>query len=921
MISRRYIPPRPTSQRPLQNSSWLPPLPASKSGGESFGSMTRPMSAPSLDNHQVSRQSRSQTTASQRYHRGSHISSQERSRPSTATGFEPLHAVKRRNVKDLRKGLDAMTAPSMMDLRLNNQNVRKKLQQNGFANVKPFKIPPLERLRMEIRTLFQGQEWEFLETIQVVEFRDALEQKCAVPSGTFRNNTFMKLLSEEVERHRSALTRARRSADANDAMLRQTVVTDAPATVIDTALQEDEVATDSQGVPIIPESHQQTPQDVSKRQQEKPKDCEALWASTFKRLSHDFEIHADELPRALELIGIPKPDINWIDEVKTAISRYSTLSLSEFSVFVRNYRKRQSEHFREKFQEYDVDGSGAVDKTELRDLLNRVGITPLPAVLEQVIDEVDDDGSGCVGFDEFEKVMEIMRVREGFTKNEVAEFDHAFKKFDLDMSGEIDTNELLGILGWLGYSQNKEAVNEVVSKVDFDGSGSVSREEFLVCMRQLRQKEVDHVRAIMASCDEDGSGTINSKELHGLLKALGYNLSPDVLREVCADAGCENKTEMTFEDIWTMISLFRMREGFLRSEVEDLQEAFDKYDKHGRSELDCIDLGHVLRWLGYSPSLQEQQMLVAEVDVDKSGLLDLSEFMKLMRKKREASLFKMRNAFCTFEKNTNDDVVGTGHLKHSEGSVLRALRLIGIFKIPRDFAQGQPSYSNEVDFESFVKMVKRCHEIDRNVFRQNAGFSDAMVSDYKKKFEVYDADRSGDISNRELQRLLLDLYPADATSKDARPKLQKLMQAVDDDQNGRLDFGDFLRLNRQYQTELENDRILKEQIAIEETGIEASEVEGYRSLFQQESGHTKESSLNFSHIHRMMSGIVSLGAKHNEELQAIIGSIGGSDGKVDFPEFLRIIKQVQDLNLANINEKAAELSMNEKGVEHSVSSE
>lgn len=804
--------------------------------------------------------------------------------------------------------MDAMTAPSMMDLRLNNQNVRKKLQQNGFAKVKPFKIPPLERLRMEIRMLFTGREWDFLETIQVVEFRDALEQKCAVPPGTFRNNTFMKLLSEEVERHRAALMRARHNAEA---MLRPSVATDAPANVSTTELQEDEVVNDSQDVPTTPKSTQQTPQDVPKSQQEKPKDCEALWASTFNRLCHDYELHVDELPRALELVGVQKPNVDWIDEIKEAITRYSTLSLSEFSVFVRKYRERQSEHFRKIFQEYDVDGSGAVEKAELRDLLNSVGITPLPAVLEQVIEEVDEDGSGCVGFDEFEKVMEIMRVREGFTKNEVAEFDHAFKKFDRDMSGEIDTTELLLILGWLGYSQNEANVDEVVSKVDFDGSGSVSREEFLVCMRQLRQKEVDHVRALMASCDADGSGTLNSKELHGLLKALGYNLSPDVLREVCADAGCESNTEMTFEDIWTMISLFRMREGCLRSEVEDLQEAFDKYDKHGKGELDCIDLGHVLRWLGYSPSLQEQQTLVAEVDVDKSGLLDLSEFMKLMRKKREASLSKMQKAFCTFERDTNDNGVGTGHLKHSEGSVLKALRLVGIFKIPREFAQGQPLYSNEVDFESFVKMVKRCHEIDRNVFRQNAGFSDEVVAEYKKKFEVYDADKSGDISNRELQRLLVDMYPADAMSKDARPKLQKLLQAVDTDGNGRLDFGDFLRLNRQYQTELENERILKEQLAIEETGFEASEVEGYRSLFQQESGQTKESSLTFSHIHSMINRIVSLGAKHNEELKEIIGSIDGSEGKHDFPEFLRIMKQVQDLNLANINEKAAEFSMSE----------
>lgn len=795
-----------------------------------------------------------------------------------------------------------MTAPSMMHLRLNNQNVKKKLQQKGYDKMKPYRIPPLERLRMEIRMLFSGRDWDFLETIQVVEFRDALEQKCGVPFGTFRNNTFMKLLSEEVEQHRAALIRAKENAD----LAFQSSVIDVPATVGATSLQVDEVAqvgtTESQVAPTSP----QAPKDVPKTQQELPKDCEPLWASTFQRLNHDGEIHADELFRALELTGTQKPNQGWIDEIKETISRYSTLSLSEFTVFVKKYRQRQSEHFRKVFNEHDVDGSGAVEKSELRDLLSSVGVAPLPAVLEQVMEEVDEDGSGSVGFEEFEKVMEIMRIREGFTKTEVAEFDRAFKKFDRDLSGEIDTDELIGILGWLGYSQSKDTLHQVVEKVDFDGSGSVSREEFLVCMRQFRQKEVDNVRALMLACDADGSGTISSTELHGLLKALGYNLSPDVLREVSADAGCDSKTELNFEDIWTMISLFRMREGFLRAEVEDLRQGFDKYDKRGQSELDCVDLGHVLRWMGYSPSLEEQQKLVAEVDVDKSGELDFAEFMKLMRKKREALFFQMYNAFCTFESD-NDSGPGTGRLQHAGRNVMKALRTLGIYKMPPDFAEGRPLYSADVDFEDFVKMVKKSHEIDRNTFRQNAGFSDEVVKEYKEKFEIYDADHSGDISNRELQRLLLDLYPADAMSKDARPKMQKLMEAVDDDQNGRLDFGDFLRLNRQYQTELENERILKEHLAIEETGFETSEVDEYRSLFQASKGNGA-STMTFSEIHKMINSIVPLGDKHKEELKAIIGSMDGAEHTAEFADFLRIMRQVQDLNLASINDKAAEMS-------------
>lgn len=809
-------------------------------------------------------------------------------------------------VKDLRGKLDAMTAPSLMNLRLNNQNVRKRLEVEGFEKTAAYKVPPLEKLRMEIRMGFQGRDWDFLETIQVVEFRDALEQKCGVPAGTFRNNTFLKLLSEEVQRHRVNLMRAAESeknaqqaaAAAEAAEGKSPTAAAVAAAVAQVDDGETRTSSNSANEPR-PGSGSGPPG----KPKQKPEDCEALWASTFERLKVDGELHVEELARSLELIGIQAPEKEWIDEIITTLTRYSTLSLNEFTVFVKKYKDRQREYYKEVFNENDSDNSGAVDKTELRELLNNVGIVPLKHVLEQVMEEVDEDGSGTVGFDEFEKVMEILRVREGFTKSEVEEFEHAFKKFDRDGSGEIDTDELIGILGWLGYTQSDAVVKEVLQKVDFDGSGSVSKEEFLVCMRQFRQKEVDNVNALIAECDTDGSGTINSAELRGLLKTLGYKLSPDVLREIEKDAGCAEKAEMTFNDLWQMIRLFRMREGFLRAEVEELKEGFDKYDKRGHGEVDCIDLGHILRWLGYSPSLQEQQILVAEVDIDHSGLLDFSEFMKLMRKKREAFFTKTFQAFCKHEVECEAEA-GTGQLKME--TVLKALRLVGVFKVPFEIDKDQT-----IDFEVFVRMVKKSHDIARDSFRANAGFTDDEVRGYKDAFNMYDADRSGDISNRELQRLLVDLYPADAQSKESREKLAKVMEAADADGNGRLDFGDFLRMNRQYQTELENDRILKEHLVIEETGFDSSEVEGYRSLFKQESTRNAGGQLTFSDIRRMIHSIVPLGAKHLVDLKEIIGKSGlveGSGNTVGFPEFLRVMKQVQDLNLANINEKSAEVA-------------
>eukprot|EP00746_Dinoflagellata_sp_MGD_P015705 gnl/MRDRNA2_/MRDRNA2_135015_c0_seq1.p1 gnl/MRDRNA2_/MRDRNA2_135015_c0~~gnl/MRDRNA2_/MRDRNA2_135015_c0_seq1.p1 ORF type:complete len:929 (-),score=209.92 gnl/MRDRNA2_/MRDRNA2_135015_c0_seq1:200-2986(-) len=916
MLAKAFAPPHASTGGP----GWLPSVSEGKRNGGSSGAMKRPMSAPSLNQRQGNPPRQTQTRYSRSGPFGSQPANQGRPRPSTASSMGSrssvilsgrgsiravveLDRVKPGSVKDLTTRLDAMTAPSLLDLRQNNQNIRKRLQQEGLT-MQPYKVPPLDRLRMEIREMFNGRDWDFLETIQVVEFRDALEHKCGVPSGTFRNNTFMRILSEEVQRHRAYLLRV--SAENAEFMAQQSFAEDAAGVASPTAgragLQFDDAGVDS---PTSPKSPAPTPKAGGATPKEKPENCEALWASTFHRLKIDGELHTDNLQQALELIGFQKPDQSWIDDITRSITKYSTVSISEFSVFVKKFKEKQREFYKEVFSENDKDASGFVDRGELRDLLRTVGIVPLPAVLEQVMEEVDEDLSGTVGFEEFEKVMEIMRVREGFTKQEITDFDAAFKKFDRDLSGEVDTNELQGILGWLGYSQDSRGVHQVVKKVDIDGSGSVSQEEFLVCMRYFRTEEVDKVTALMAANDQDGSGTISSAELRGLLHSLGYHLSPDVLREVAADAGCESKAEMTFDDIWTMIGLFRMREGFLRAEVEDLRQAFKKYDKRGSGEIDCVDLGHVLRWLGFSPSLQEQQLLVADVDIDKSGLLDFSEFMKLMRKKREAFFTKMHEAFCCFERDRESDR-GTGFIVVA--NLTKALRKVGVFKLPPDVdLQDKPSHMHITDFEGFVKMVKQSHEIDRDIFRRNAGFSDETVKEYKQKFELYDKDNSGDISNKELQHLLLDLYPDQATNKDSRPKFLKLMEAVDADKNGRLDFGDFLRLNRQYQTELENDRIMKEQAAIEQTGFDSDEVEEYRVLFQEECVAVKSRShIPVTNILTMINSIAPLGSKQLTELKRFISTVNGDGDAVDFAQFLQIIKHVQEVNVAGINEKAAE---------------
>ena len=53
------------------------------------------------------------------------------------------------------------------------------------------------------------------------------------------------------------------------------------------------------------------------------------------------------------------------------------------------------------FQLFDQDNSGSIDKEELGELFKSLGQNYTDAELNEMIEEIDDDGSGSIEFNEF----------------------------------------------------------------------------------------------------------------------------------------------------------------------------------------------------------------------------------------------------------------------------------------------------------------------------------------------------------------------------------------------------------------------------------------------------------------------------------------------------------------------------------------
>jgi len=202
---------------------------------------------------------------------------------------------------------------------------------------------------------------------------------------------------------------------------------------------------------------------------------------------------------------------------------------------------------------------------------------------DQMIRQVDEDGTGEIEFGEFLKVMrrkpqhvdskeDIIKAFEdlavgacvdgltageanmdllrgwlemykpgnedlwdqvdesnNLTQSQIAEFKEAFSLFDRDGDGSISVAELGVVLQRLGQNPREEDLRALIDDVDDDGSGRIEIGEFLVLMaNKMREKDKPEELDIAFNIfDKDGDGTVDAKELKDVLKSLCGNIEDE----------------------------------------------------------------------------------------------------------------------------------------------------------------------------------------------------------------------------------------------------------------------------------------------------------------------------------------------------------------------------------------------------------
>merc|ERR1719335_1225401 len=216
------------------------------------------------------------------------------------------------------------------------------------------------------------------------------------------------------------------------------------------------------------------------------------------------------------------------------------LNWTEFLLFMKSYRGlevdlfnaragfslEEVEQYRQTFEEYDKSGDGELSLKELVPVLTALGHEPKTVIQRQkltaILAEVDADGSGEIGFDEFLQLMrkfidesmaeQLLKEKDiikktRFDADEVTQWREIFLKFDTDGSGAFDTDEGKVLLQAVGINLNERTMHDryiqLFHEVDLDKDDAMDFPEFLLMMRRLLELDFGGIATRMGIKDHD----------------------------------------------------------------------------------------------------------------------------------------------------------------------------------------------------------------------------------------------------------------------------------------------------------------------------------------------------------------------------------------------------------------------------------
>uniref|UniRef100_A0A8I3P6K6 Troponin C, skeletal muscle n=1 Tax=Canis lupus familiaris TaxID=9615 RepID=A0A8I3P6K6_CANLF len=174
--------------------------------------------------------------------------------------------------------------------------------------------------------------------------------------------------------------------------------------------------------------------------------------------------------------------------------------------------------FKAAFDMFDADGGGDISVKELGTVMRMLGQTPTKEELDAIIEEVDEDGSGTIDFEEF-LVMMVRQMKEDAKGKSEEELAECFRIFDRCTEGWGAEKAL----GWASAADQAARVGGV-------GGGSPP--------------------PVLTPCPfapRNADGYIDAEELAEIFRASGEHVTDEEIESLMKDGDKNNDGRIDFD--------------------------------------------------------------------------------------------------------------------------------------------------------------------------------------------------------------------------------------------------------------------------------------------------------------------------------------------------------------------------------------
>jgi calmodulin len=133
------------------------------------------------------------------------------------------------------------------------------------------------------------------------------------------------------------------------------------------------------------------------------------------------------------------------------------------------------------FNSFDREKKGYITTETVAEILRLMGQPFNQQTLDEMVEEVDEDKSGQLEFEEF-IILAAKFIIEEDGEALQKELKEAFRLYDKEGNGFIPTSCLKEIMRELDDKLSDEDLDGMIAEIDSDGSGTVDFDEFMEMM-------------------------------------------------------------------------------------------------------------------------------------------------------------------------------------------------------------------------------------------------------------------------------------------------------------------------------------------------------------------------------------------------------------------------------------------------------